>query len=230
MSERTVHCADALAWLASNPSAEGMAVVTSMPDISELPHEKGTDQLANWKAWFRSAACAVVNWLSPGGVAIFYQSDIRYEGVWIDKGYLVARAVEETDAHLLWHKIVCRKPPGTIGLGRPSYSHMLAFRRGAVIPMTTTKSMGADVLPDAGPSPWSRGMGTDACLVACAYLRDQAGAHTVVDPFCGRGTILAVANDLKMNSIGIDISERRCRAARSATSSVIQTPGEPLRK
>ena len=28
---------------------------------------------------------------------------------------------------LLFHKIVCRKPAGTPGLGRAAYSHLLAF-------------------------------------------------------------------------------------------------------
>lgn len=57
-------------------------------------------------------------------------------------------------------------------------------------------------------------MGVAACRVACAYLRDEVGARVVVDPFCGRGTVLAVANAMGMDAIGVELSAKRCRAAR----------------
>ena len=74
---------------------------------------------------------------------------------------------------------------------------------------------GPDVLPDAGFMPWSRAMGTTACRVACAYLRDETEARIIVDPFCGRGTVLAVANAMGLDAIGVELSAKRCRAARS---------------
>jgi tRNA G10 N-methylase Trm11 len=115
---------------------------------------------------------------------------------------------------VLWHKIVCRKPPGTIAFGRPSYSHMIAL--GLALP-ASHRAPGSDVLPDAGPMTWSRAMGVEACRVACRYLRDDVGARVVVDPFCGRGTVLAVANAMGLDAVGVDLSGRRCRAARSFT-------------
>jgi hypothetical protein len=154
----------------------------------------------------------VIRWLPSRGVAIFYLSDIRDRGAWIDKGYLVMRAIEEERANLLWHKIVCRHPPGTISLGRPSYSHMLCVTRAPPEPM---RKPGPDVLPDAGFAPWSRAMGTIACRVACRFLRDNTATRVIVDPFCGRGTVLAVANTMGFDAIGIDISAKRCRAART---------------
>jgi hypothetical protein len=117
---------------------------------------------------------------------------------------------------MLWHKIVCRKSPGTVALGRPSYSHMIAVARGA---RERPKKPGPDVLPDAGFMPWSRAMGVEACRVACDYLRNETATRTVVDPFCGRGTVLAVANEKGFDAIGIDVSGKRCRAARNAVTS-----------
>jgi len=76
---------------------------------------------------------------------------------------------------------------------------------------------GPDVLPDAGFSPWSRAMGVGACRVACRFLREETNTRVVVDPFCGRGTVLAVANDLGFDALGVDISAKRCRAARTLT-------------
>src|SRR4029079_13471761 len=117
------------------------------------------------------------------GVAVFFQSDIRVSNVVVDKSYLVLRAAEEEGACLLWHKIVCRRPPGTIAFGRPSWSHMLCVAHG---PRPLPRSPGPDVLPDAGFMPWSRAMGVEACRAACAYLIDATDTRVVVDPFCGR--------------------------------------------
>lgn len=204
---RRVENAEALAWLSQNPAPEGACVVTSMPDVSEVPLD-----FDGWREWFVGAARTIVRWLPPSGVAIFFQSDIRLRGTHVDKGYLVMRAAEEEAASVLWHKIVCRKPPGTIALGRASYSHMIAIAPRA---REDARLSGPDVLPDAGETSWSRGMGLEACRVACRYVRDEAGARVVVDPFCGRGSVLAVANALGLDAIGVDLAAKRCRLARS---------------
>jgi hypothetical protein len=200
--------AEALGWLAANPAAAGSSIITSLPDVSELP-ELGFD---GWRTWFADAARAVIRWLPPAGVAIFYQSDIRREGVWIDKSYLVMRAAEQEHAALVWHKIVCRRPPGTIALGRPSYSHMLCL---ALDPIKLAAHSGPDVLSDAGAMSWSRGMGVAACQLACSYLQRETTTRVVVDPFCGRGSVLAVASAMGFEVIGVDLSRKRCRAART---------------
>jgi hypothetical protein len=215
---RTVVQADTLAWLPANPAPEDASVVTSLPDVSEL-----TLPLDAWKQWFVDAARLVIRW-TPGappapdapqaGVAMFYQSDVRQNDAWIDKSYLILRAAEAEDASVLFHKIVCRKPPGTIALGRPSYSHLVAVTRGAP---WKQRRPGPDVLPDAGDMQWSRAMGETACAVACAFLRDETKTRVVVDPFCGRGSVLAVANAMGFDAIGIDVSAKRCRAARRFT-------------
>lgn len=205
---RRVFQADALAWMDANPPEPNASVVTSLPDVSELTQY----DLAGWRTFFVAAARRVIRWVPPEGVAIFYQSDIRVAGALVDKGYLVVRAAEEEGASLLWHKIVCRKPPGFIAHGRSSYSHMIAVTRGPIPPM---RAPGPEVLPDAGEMRWSRAMGATACRVACRYLLDNTPTRVVVDPFFGRGTVLAVANELGLDAIGVDISKGRCRAARA---------------
>ena len=205
-----MHNADALAWLAANPSRPGMSIVTSMPDVSETPHQT----LAAWKAWFAAAAAQIFDWLPSYGMAIFYQSDIRYEGIWIDKGYLVQRAAEAREVHLVWHKIACRKPPGTLGIGRPSYAHLLCFSKRRTFAL---REPGPDVIADAGSMSFSRATGAHAARVACAYLRASTESDTVVDPFCGEGTILAAANAEGLAAVGIDLNERRASKARRLT-------------
>lgn len=205
---REVVQADALAWLASHHATPTDAVITSLPDVSELPGLGGVDA---WKRWFVETAAQVLTWPHPGMPVLFFQSDVRHQGVWLDKAYLVHKAAEQAGALAVFHKIVCRKPPGTLTQGRASYSHLLAFTmQQQLIPRRPS----ADVLPDAGEMPWSRAMGTRACAAACRFLLQETAARRVVDPFCGKGTVLAVANALGLDALGIELSAKRCRAAR----------------
>ncbi|RYE91174.1 MAG: SAM-dependent methyltransferase [Myxococcales bacterium] len=202
---REVFEAEALGWLAANPAPPGASVVTSLPDVTEVPLAFDA-----WRAWFRQSAEQILRWVPDDGAALFFQSDIRREGAWVDKGYLVQRAAEDAGAHLLWHTIVCRRPAGTLSQGRATYSHLLAFSRTLLPPRRPRP----DVLPDAGAMSWPKAMGRNACLLACSYLRDDTTTRLVVDPFCGHGTVLAAANSLGLDAIGVDLSAKRCRIAR----------------
>ncbi len=205
---RLVIQADATAWLTEHKAQPGDAVVTSLPDVSELPGlGPGLD---GWKSWFVDAAAQLMTWVEPGLPALFFQSDVRYQGQWIDKSYLVQKAAERVGALLVFHKIVCRHPPGTLTQGRASYSHLLAFTVGQLL---IPKKPSADVLPDAGDMPWSRAMGTRACEAACRFLLAETATRRVVDPYCGKGTVLAVANSLGLDALGVELSGKRCRAA-----------------
>ena len=66
--------------------------------MSEVP----ALSLDGWKRWFEDAAYLVMQAVPDEGVSIFFQSDIRHEGLWIDKGALVARAAERAGAALLF--------------------------------------------------------------------------------------------------------------------------------
>jgi len=204
---RIVHKADARRWLEENPAPRHSSVITSLPDYSEL-RELGFE---GWCTWFVEAVCQLIGWVPPDGLAVFYQSDIRHEGAWVDKSWLLGAAITKQGARLVWHKIVCRKPPGSIAFNRPSYSHMLCVSRGV---MPSLRHPGPDVLPDAGAMDWSRAMGETACRVACQFLRLDTQTRTIVDPYCGRGTVLRVANSFGFDALGIDRSPKRCRAAR----------------
>ncbi len=212
--QRSIVQAEALGWLAANRAEAGTSVITSLPDVSELA-DLSFDE---WRAWFVKAAACVLRWVPGDGVAMFYQSDIRHAGQWVDKSYLVQRAAEETSQKLLFHKIVCRKPAGTLGFGRATYSHLLAFGGPSLSHGEMARvASGPDVLPDAGTMSFSRAMGLEAARLACAYLRDATRTRVVVDPFCGQGGVLAVANSMGFDAVGVDLNGRRCRAARKRT-------------
>jgi hypothetical protein len=210
LPSRVVHHADALTWLRQAGTLAGASLVTSLPDLSELP----ALDLPAWQRWFETAAGAVLGAVPADGVAIFFQSDIRKGGLWIDKGELVARAAARAGCELLFHKIVCRKPPGTMTFGRASYSHLYGFARGLRPPAAAYTP---DVLPDAGFRPGTKAMGVLACLDACRFVLRATPTRTVVDPFCGYGTVLAVANALGLHAVGVDLSARMCKKARALT-------------
>ncbi|HEV8547638.1 MAG TPA: hypothetical protein VGQ57_01400 [Polyangiaceae bacterium] len=206
---RTVIQAEALAWLAEHPAAAQTSVITSLPDVSEL----GED-FEGWRRWFLAAAEAVLRWAPDDGVTIFFQTDVLHRGIWIDKSFLVSRAAEASGHALVWHKIVCRAAPGAANPGRPGYSHLLCFARE---PRPAFRHPLPDVLADAGFEASQKAMGAEACALAVRFVLAETNARTIVDPFCGQGTALAVANAWGLDALGIDRSARCCRAARKLT-------------
>lgn len=205
---RTVHCDDALNWLLNNPVLEGSSLLASMPDISEF-HGKS---LKAWKEWFFQSASLILSRTPDEGVTIFYQSDIKIEGVWVDKSYICQKAAEVLGHELLWHKIVCRVQPGKVTFGRPSYSHILCFSKSLRI--LDLGHSTADVIPDIGDKTWERGMGLEACLMIGKFIKEQTSTKTLINPFCGQGSMLAVANKLGLSAIGIERSVKRAELAR----------------
>jgi len=215
---RTVHHGEALAWLAAHPLPAGTSIVTSLPDLCEL----APLTLPEWRRWFVDAAAAVVRACPERGVAIFYQTDIIEEGAWIDKSHLVQCGAEAAGGRLLWHRIVCRMPPGTPQFGRPAYAHLLAFSRGLTLPPHRARR---DLLASTGEMSWSRAIGLEACVEAVRAAVELAGAQAICDPFCGHGTALAVANALGLPAVGVELSRKRVRKARALTV-VLASPEE----
>jgi hypothetical protein len=219
-----VHHGDGVAWLdalatvgdtaATLPADH--AIVTSMPDVSEVP-ALGFD---GWRAWFVAAAELACRRVADDAVAIFFQTDIKHDGRWIDKAYLVMQGAERAGSALLWHKIACRAAPGAVTFGRPAYAHLLCFSRALrLLPGQASP----DVLPELGAMPWARAMGANVCAAVATFLRAHTACRTVVDPFCGVGTMLAVANAYGLSAIGVELSAKRAERAR--TLQVHRAPG-----
>jgi hypothetical protein len=58
-------------------------------------------------------------------------------------------------------------------------------------------------------------MGVQACRVACQFVLHNTPTRTIVDPFCGHGTVLAVANALGLEAVGVELSRKRAKKARA---------------
>lgn len=204
---RVVWCEDGLGWLERHRPLAGCSVVTSLPDVSGMPG-LGLD---GWRSWFIAAAEQVLSATPDEGVSIFYQTDIKVDGTWVDKSYLCHRAAERQSVPLLWHRIVCRRAPGERNFGRPAYTHLLCYSRGV---RDRAAPPYPDVLPGTGHMTWSQAMGFEACRLACDYVCSHTSTRTIVDPFCGLGSVLAVANAAGLAAVGVELSPKRARRAR----------------
>ena len=215
---RVVHETDAVAWLQDSTLTDEHALVTSLPDSSEL-----NLSFEAWQRWFTDTAELVCRAAPPQGVAVFFQTDVKRDGVWLDKGFLVQLGARAAGVELLWHKVVCRAPAGVTTRARPGYAHLLCFSR-ALRLLPTQAS--ADVLPRLGEMTWARAMGVQACEATCQFLLDHTTCRTVVDPFCGMGSMLAVANAYGLHAIGIERSPKRAARARALDlSAKLSAPG-----
>lgn len=205
---RTVHVGDGVAFLERASLPADHAIVTSMPDVSEVPLD-----FDGWRTWFSRAAGLACAAVADDSLAVFFQSDVVSDGRWIDKGYLVHAGAERVGSHCLFHQIVCRAPTGTpLRRGRPGYSHLSAYSRSLRL---DPAARGPDVLPRLGKMTWARAMGTEACAAVCSFLIRETSCRVVVDPFCGVGTMLAAANDHGLDAVGVELSLKRAELARS---------------
>ena len=204
---RTIEVGDGIAWLRSAQLPPTHAVVTSLPDISEV-RAMGFDA---WREWFIDVVALACTQVADTAPAIFYQTDIKVDGRWVDKGHLVSLGADRAGAACVFHKVVCRAAAGTATFGRPGFAHLMAFSRELRVPPAHSS---ADVLPELGTMPWPRAMGTAACEETCRFLLRSTACRVVVDPFCGLGTMLAVANAYGLDGIGVERSAKRARQAR----------------
>lgn len=233
-SRREVTCADALLWLRKPGAVPPTALIfTSLPDASEVRETQPT--LQHWEAWFREAVRAVLLALPPGCAAVFYQTDVRTRGQGqVSKAYLVLDAArQEAGVTLLWHKIVHF---GVID--KPSYdsvqfTHLLCFWRPGSC--TEEPDLGSTI-PDLlvrGQKPWglknsARCMGASATAVVLKWaLKRLPNVDTVVDPFCGAGTVLAIANEFGLHAVGVDCSPRRVRQATALDGAALLVGRKP---
>lgn len=211
MPNREVIVGDGVQWLHDTTFGPEHAIISSVPDLSEM-QPMPLEQWRTLASDVTETACAKV---APRSVVVMYQTDIKVDGRTIDKGYLAHRGAERAGSHCLWHKIVCRTAPGNTTYGRPAFGHWLGFSRELQLPAVASSP---DVLPELGVMTWARAMPMSAAVATCRFLVEHTQCRVVVDPFCGYGTILAVANEFGLDAIGVELSAKRARKARRLTT------------
>jgi hypothetical protein len=211
MATREVIEGDGIAWLRAAVLGPEHAIVMSIPDVSEM----ASLSLPAWCELAIEVAALACSKVAASSVVVMYQTDIKVDGRLVDKAHLVSTGASRAGAHCLWHKIVCRVAPGHTTYGRPAYGHWLAFSREMRMPL---RGSTPDVLPELGAMTWARAMPMSAAVATIEFLRRHTACRVVVDPFCGLGTILAVANEHGLDAIGIELSSKRARKARRLTT------------
>lgn len=207
---REVRHADALQWLEACDDGTLSHVVTSLPEWSEL-NQNGAMSEDAYERWFKSAAALLFRKVRPAGYVVFYQTDRKCNGCWMDKSAWLSESARQSNVPLRWHKIALRRSVDGVDLHRPAYAHLLCFSK-ALGPGATTP----DVFM-AGAAVYKHGMGLDAVRVAIRLIATRPPLGAIVDPFCGRGTVLALANAHGLDAVGVDNDAAQCEAARALT-------------
>ena len=199
MPRRQVFCQDALQWLPKNTKND--CIITSIPEMEEV-----NLSVKEYEDFFRTASRLCLEAVSDDGYCIFLQTDRKYHG-WIDKGYWITDEARNLGFHTVWKKIALNKEVGTADLFRPTYSTMLCF---------TKKGKVGKLFPDvvySGEKTYSNAFGVEPVRLCVEYVKSN-GIKKVVDPFCGSGTTLAVANELGLDAVGVEINKKFCEMSR----------------
>lgn len=195
---KQIVCDDAEKWMAT--TALRGAVVTSLPDPEEIGRTPD-----EWRLWFVNCAALAMSLAKPDAPSVFYQTDRKAGGVTHSKAGLLIEAAGISGVRLLWHKIVLRRGVGKTDIHRPGYTHLMAF---------SAKGKPGPASPDViqrGDMIYPNAMGLSAARFSVGF----AGSfdRLIIDPFCGRGTIPAVAEALGFDSVGVDIDRSQCDKA-----------------
>lgn len=196
----TIYTMDALEFLQNKKNID--VIITSIPDFSEM-----NMSLEDWIFFLDKTINLIIKSLSENGIAFFYQTDRKYNGQIIDKKSLITKYFQENGYNTIFSKIVLKQSPETINLYRPTFSNLFGFSK----KIKTSKAT-PDVIFQ-GKMLYNNAMGYNACNSCIDFLKFKNINKTIVDPFCGQGSILKIAKDNGFNYIGCDIDKNQTSIA-----------------
>ena len=163
----------------------------------------------DWIHWLKMSCLAIAGMMDEKSIVFFYQTNRKFEGSIIDKKNIITNEFLAMGFNLIHSKIVLKQEPETINLFRPTFTNFFSF----------SKSLGpGKPSPDVircGEMIYKNAMGYNACRFAVEYVKEKKVSDTILDPFCGRGSVLKIANDLGMKSMGIDIDIKQVEHAKN---------------
>jgi tRNA G37 N-methylase Trm5 len=179
-------------------------IITTLPDMSEM----NVDDINEYKTFVKKIIELILSKLQ--GYAIFIQTDRKYKGEWIDKGFLIQEEAQKYSVKLAFHKIGLHKPIGKKDLYRPTYYRMICYRRKNLSSYTNDIP---DVIDFEGKD-WNNGTPTAAVEHATDFIKNHSlvgKENVVIDPFCGHGKIGFSCFKKGIDYIGIDIDDKRVK-------------------
>lgn len=221
LKRRQVICDDAVKWLNESDEHFTGSVFTGIPDMYDVYDFNSTQEVGiyqrsiDYKDWFISVTDRIFSRLPPGQCAIFSQTDAKIVDPggnlinWIDKSTLCQISAAKSGCILLWHKIAL-DPRAEISSHRPCYTHLLCFSKERQYHVSQFRT--PDVI-NRGKMTWEKATGLEACILCVSFLKTVIDAPLVINPFCGRGTILAVCDYFDLPSLGIEVLAKRARRA-----------------
>ena len=139
---------------------------------------------------------------------------------YIDKSHLLATAAKKANCVLMWKKITLNSVLEKRSYHRPTYSDLICFGKGepeaddskyTAPPKYNAEDFGVPDVITRGEMLWAKGVGIDAAILGINFLKYIGKSSLIIDPFCGVGTILAVANYYGMDSFGVELSPKRSK-------------------
>jgi len=199
-----VVCQDAIKWLAKQGDHSLPNVVVGIPDLEETKFSQ-----SRYITFLRRALFLIFQKVQKKGYCIFMNTDRKYQKTWIDKSYIIQQIAHELLIPLRWHKIILLRPVGSTHIQRPTYQHYLCF---------SYLGGPGEATPDVmlcGKKSYKNAACPNGTAHAIGFIKRYSPYKGVVDPFVGRGSILAEAKKqgIKMG-IGVDISSSQCRVTR----------------
>eukprot|EP01111_Echinosteliopsis_oligospora_P014565 TRINITY_DN5509_c0_g1_i2.p1 TRINITY_DN5509_c0_g1~~TRINITY_DN5509_c0_g1_i2.p1 ORF type:complete len:220 (-),score=46.83 TRINITY_DN5509_c0_g1_i2:18-677(-) len=192
-------------WLKDNYASlahEG-SIITTIPS-----HEESKiDDFFEWKKWFVDMCASLLEHIPLSECVLLFQPDIKiinekgYQE-WVDTAYMCNRACDSVPScRLVFHKIISNHVNITdystniYKDKRVGYIHLMCYRKQT----DDHEEQFADVVAN---NTCCDGVNFESIILAVKYAK-HIGSRCIIDPFCRRGDILAVANYFGLNSIGL---------------------------
>jgi len=198
---REIICTNAIRWLEEQPDNSLPSAVTGIPDTHTIQKDMTT---AEYMQFIRIASSLIMKKVRPDQYCIFILTDRKGDGIWIDKGHQIIDMALSLDMKQLWHKIIVNKQ--SVNFIMASYSHFLCFSKAGTPGKPTPDVM------ERGDIVYRYATGQIPTRIAIEFLAGKT--DTVLDPFVGQGTVVAMANAYGMKGIGIDIDPEQCEKAK----------------
>jgi len=201
VGNRLVLCADALQTLQKR-DLEPCNIITGMPDNTEMK--------LDYKQYeeYRHKILPLIFELGKDNVLIFTQTDKKatYNGEWFNKTNILYQYAQKYNVNLVFHEVALYANEPSF----PEYQHFICFSNRLGPRQSNTILAGNKVYKNGTP------FGILAkCMGLFSKFKHQLGSNIILDPFCGRGTVLAMFNTLGFETIGIDIDPEQCNYSRN---------------